>query len=122
MKKSSYVALVLGIISSVMFALGMCMALVEDWGSLTQGIIVGVIGIVLALVTVFIWRKMEHKEPIKISGKTAATILVALVGSVVFGVGMCLCLVWASYIAGIVVGLAGMVILLGLIPLKKGLK
>lgn len=122
MKKSSYVALVLGIISGVLFSLGMCMALVEDWGSLTQGIVVGVIGIVLALVTVFVWRKMEHKEPIKISGKTALTIIVALVGSMVFGAGMCLCLVWANYITGIVVGLAGMVILLGLIPLKKGLK
>lgn len=122
MKKSSYVALVLGIISGVLFSLGMCMALVEDWGSLTQGIVVGAIGIVLALVTVFVWRKMEHKEPIKISGKTALTIIVALVGSMVFGAGMCLCLVWANYITGIVVGLAGMVILLGLIPLKKGLK
>lgn len=122
MKKSSYAALVLGIISGVMFALGMCMALVEDWRSMTQGIVVGATGIVLALVTVFIWRKMEHKDPIKLSGKTVLTIFVALVGSVVFGVGMCLCLVWTNYIAGIVTGLAGMVILLGLIPLKKGLK
>ncbi|MBQ8210078.1 MAG: hypothetical protein IJZ35_05805 [Clostridia bacterium] len=122
MKKSSFAALVLGTVGGVLFALGMCMALVEEWASMTQGIVVGAIGLVLALITVFVWRKMEHKAPIKISGKTALTILVALVGSVVFGVGMCLCLVWANYITGVVVGLVGMVVLLALIPLKKGLK
>ena len=68
MKKSSFVALILGIISGLFFALGMCMAMIPEWNAFRPGIIVGCVGIVFALITVFVWRKMEHKQPIKISG------------------------------------------------------
>ena len=44
MKKSSYFALVMGTVSGVMFALGMCMALVEEWAMLKEGAILGGIG------------------------------------------------------------------------------
>lgn len=54
MKKSSLVALVLGSLSGVLFALGMCMALIPQWGTSTQGIVVGAVGIILALATVAI--------------------------------------------------------------------
>ena len=50
MKKSNFVALVLGTIGTVFFALGMCMALIEDWGMFRQGVVCGVIGIVVLLV------------------------------------------------------------------------
>ena len=32
MKKSSFVAMVLGTVSGVFFSLGMCMALIAEWG------------------------------------------------------------------------------------------
>ena len=41
MKKSNFVALVLGTISGVLFALGMCMALLPEWNAFTEGIIFG---------------------------------------------------------------------------------
>ncbi|RHV01751.1 hypothetical protein DXB97_13160 [Firmicutes bacterium OM07-11] len=46
MKKSNFVAMILGTIGIVFFALGMCMALIEEWGMLHQGIVSGVIGLV----------------------------------------------------------------------------
>lgn len=47
MKKSSFVALVLGTVSGVLFALGMCTALLPEWNAFKQGIIFGSIGLVL---------------------------------------------------------------------------
>ena len=42
MKKSSFVAMVLGTVSGVLFALGMCMALLPEWDSFREGIVFGV--------------------------------------------------------------------------------
>lgn len=47
MKKSNFAALILGTIGMVFFALGMCMALIEEWGMFQQGVIAGVIGLVV---------------------------------------------------------------------------
>ena len=41
MKKSNFVAMILGTIGMVFFALGMCMALIEEWGMFHQGIVSG---------------------------------------------------------------------------------
>lgn len=122
MKKSSFVAMVLGTVSGVLFALGMCMALISEWGAFKPGIVFGCVGLVLALLTLLVWRKMEHKEPIRISGKAVLTIIVGIIGALALGVGMCFCMAWGRMIAGIVIGLIGIVILLGLIPLTKGIK
>ena len=47
MKKSTFVAMVLGTIGGVLFALGMCMVMV--WEVMIPGILVGIVGIVLLL-------------------------------------------------------------------------
>ena len=43
-------------------------------------------------------------------------------GILLFGIGMCLTMIFAKMILGIVIGLAGMIVLMMLIPLTKGLK
>lgn len=122
MKKSSFVAMVLGTISGVFFALGMCMALLEEWNAFKPGVVMGCVGLVLALITVFVWRKMEHKAPIHVSGRSLMIILVAIVGSLALGVGMCYCMVWNKMVLGILIGLIGIVVLMSLIPICKGFK
>ena len=122
MKKSSYVAVVLGTVSGVLFSLGMCMALVEEWAMLKGGVILGGAGLLLGLVTLLIWRKMEHKAPIKVSGKLVAKVVYAVVAALVLGIGLSLCLVPENYLLGTVIGLVSIVMLLGFIPLVKGLK
>ncbi len=122
MKKSSFVALVLGTISGVLFALGMCMALIPEWNALKPGVVFGCVGLILGLITWVVWRKMEHKAPIRLDGKSLLTIAVGIVGALALGVGMCFCMVWNKLALGIVVGLIGIVVLLSLIPLTKGLK
>ena len=123
MKKSTFVAMILGTIGGILFALGMCMGLVEEWNARNEGIIVGVIGLVVLFITVAVWRKMENKEPIKLSGKAIGATLIGIVGALLLGVGMCLTMVWSGYmVVGIIVGIVGIVVLLCLIPFIKGLK
>ena len=122
MKKSTFVAMLLGTIGGLLFALGMCMALLPEWNAFKPGVIMGVVGIVILLIMVDVWRKMENKAPIKVSGKTMGAILIGVVGSLLLGVGMCLTMVWSHMVIGIIVGVVGIVVLLCLIPFIKGLK
>lgn len=122
MKKSNFVAMILGTIGMVFFALGMCMALIEEWGMFRQGIMAGVVGLVILLITLLVWRRMEGKEPIKLSGKTVGTVVLAIFGALLLGVGMCFSMVFGKMVLGVVIGLVGIVALLMLIPLTKGLK
>ena len=122
MKKSSFTALVLGTVSGVLFALGMCMAMIPEWGAFQPGIISGCVGLVLGLVTLLVWRRMERKELIRVSGKTVLTVFVGVVGALALGIGMCFTMVWGRLVTGIVVGIAGIVILLSLIPRTKGIR
>lgn len=122
MKKSSFIALLLGTVSGMLFALGMCMALIPEWNAFQPGVIFGCVGLVLALVTVVIWRKMEGKAPIHVSGKAVLTVLVGVAGALALGVGMCFCMVWGQMIPGILIGIVGIVVLLCLIPLTRGIQ
>ena len=122
MKKSNFVALILCTIGTVFFALGMCMTLVEEWEMLRQGVICGVIGMVVLLAALVIWRRMEGKQPVWLNIKTVKPILLAIIGALFLGIGMCLSMVLDQMISGIVIGLVGIVALLMLIPLTKGLK
>ena len=98
MKKSNFAAMILGTIGAVLFALGMCMALIPEWNAFRPGVIMGIIGIAVLIIMVIVWRKMEHKDPIHISAKTIGTILLGVIGDLTFGVGMCLTMVWRNMI------------------------
>lgn len=122
MKKSTFVAMILGTIGGILFALGMCMALIPEWNALKPGVVMGVVGAAVLLIMVLVWRKMENKEPIKLSGKTIGAALIGIIGALMLGVGMCLTMVWSNMVVGIIVGIIGIVVLLCLIPFIKGLK
>ncbi len=122
MKKSSFVALILGTVSGVLFALGMCMALLPEWNAFTEGVIFGAVGIILGIITLLIFCKMENKKLPKINGKNLFRIIYSVVAVLVLGLGMCMCLVWNQIVWGTLVGLLGIVMLIALIPMIKGLK
>ena len=122
MKKSSFVGLIFGIVGGILFALGMCMALLPEWGLFNQGIVAGAAGIIILLVGLFVWRKMEGKAPIKFDKKTIGSVLVGIIGALLLGVGICLSMVFGKMMLGIVIGIIGIIVLLLLIPLTKGIK
>lgn len=122
MKKSTFVAMILGTIGGILFALGMCMTLIPEWNAFQPGAIMGVAGALVLLIMVMVWRKMENKNPIQLSGKTIGATLIGIAGALFLGVGMCLTMVWSQMIVGIVIGIVGIVVLLCLIPFIRGLK
>ena len=122
MKKSSFVALILGTVSGVFFALGMCMALLPEWDSFTEGVILGAVGIVLGIITALIWCKIEDVMLPKMNGKNVFRTIYAIVAALVLGVGMCMCLVWEQIVYGTLVGLLGIIMLIALVPMIKGIK
>ena len=122
MKKSNFITLILGTVSGVLFALGMCMALLPEWNAFTEGIIFGTIGIVLGIITVLIWCKLENKKLPKMNGKNVFRIIYAIIATLVLGLGMCMCLVWKQIIWGTLIGLLGIIMLIFLIPMIKGIK
>ncbi len=122
MKKSSFVAMVLGTVSGVLFALGMCMALIPEWDMLGQGAAVGAAGLVIGAVTVLVWRRMEHKRPIHVSAKAVVTAAAGVVGAMGLGVGMCCSMIWDMMAVGVAIGLTGIVVLLSIIPLTRGVR
>ena len=122
MKKSSFVALIMGTVSGVFFALGMCMALLPEWNAFTEGVIFGAVGILLGIITALVWCKMEHKKLPTLNIKNVFRTIYAAVAVLVLGVGMCMCLVWENIICGTLVGLLGIIMLIALIPMIKGIK
>lgn len=122
MKKSSFTALMMGTVSLLLFALGMCMALLPEWDLFQPRLAFDGAGILLGFITVLVWRKMTSKPLVHISGKTVGSILLGILGVLALGVGMCCSMVWEQMILGIIVGIIGILILLCLIPLCRGLK
>ena len=122
MKKSSFVAMILGTIGGIFLSIGMCMCLLSEWNAFKPGVVIGCIGLVILLVTLIVWRKMTNKAPIHMSGKEIGTIALGIAGALILGVGMCMVMVWNKMILGIIVGIVGIILLLSLIPIIKGIK
>lgn len=123
MTKKNFVTLILGTIGGILFALGMCMAMLPEWNAFTPGVVIGAVGLIVLLAMVMVRRKMEGKPiVVKLTAKTVGTILLGIIGTLALGVGMCMVMVWDMLVYGVIVGLVGIVLLLCLIPLVKGLK
>lgn len=122
MKKKDFVTLILSAVGGILFALGMCMTLVPEMGSLTAGVAVGAAGLTVLLIMVLVRRKMSGKPAVAFNGKTVGITLLGAAGAVILGVGLCLVMVWSRMVPGIIVGIVGIVALLSLIPVCKGLK
>ena len=123
MTKKNFITLLLSTVGGILFALGMCMAMIPEWNTFTQGVVVGCIGLVVLIIMLLVRRKMEGKSIIvKFTAKTIGTILLSIVGTAALGFGMCLVIVWNNMVLGIVLGIVGIVLLLCLVPVVKGLK
>ena len=108
MKKKNFVTLIMSTVGGILFALGMCMGLLA--------------GAVILLAMVFVRRKMDGKPAIVFNGKAIGTTLLSIFGAIVLGVGMCMVMVWNMLVPGIIIGIVGIVLLLCLIPVIRGLK
>ena len=122
MKKKNFVSLIFGTVGVILFGIGMCMCLLPEWGAFTPGVVIAAAGFVVLLVLLMVRRKMEGKPAVHISGRAVGAVLLSIAGALVLGVGMCMAMIWNMLVPGIVMGAAGILLLLCLIPLVKGLK
>lgn len=116
MKKETLLEIILGTIGGLIFALGMCMGLIPEWDLLKEGIIVGIIGFIILLCIIPIYRKNHPKT--KVNKKTdwgiIATWIIGVVGSLVMGYGMSKVMVGEAdktdMIIGMITGIIGLII------------
>ena len=121
MKKKDFVRLVLGVVGGLLFSLGLCMCLVPEWDAFREGVTVTGAGLAVLLILAAMLLR-GRKLGKRISWKTLGKVLYAILSVLVLGVGMCFVLVWEQVLMGIAIGVAGIVLLLGLIPMCMGLK
>jgi len=123
MEKKNFITLVLGTVGGLLFALGMCMCLLPEWNMFQTGVVCAAIGLVILLITVIAYRKMSGAAPIKLNWKVVGKVLYGTVSALVLGAGMTLILAFEGMmIPGILIGIAGIVMLLFLIPMCLGFK
>ena len=78
MEKKNFITLVLGIVSGLVFALGMCMCLLPEWNMFNVGVGCTAVGLVAIIATVIAYRKMSGAAPVQVNMK--------MVGKVVYGI------------------------------------
>ena len=123
MEKKNFITLVLGTVGGLLFALGMCMCLLPEWNMFEIGVGCTAVGLIVIIATIVVYRKMSGAAPIKLNWKVVGKVVYGVVSALVLGVGMSLVLVFEGMmIQGILIGIAGIVMLLFLIPMCIGLK
>ncbi len=122
MKKSTFITMLLGTLGGLLFALGMCMTLIKEWNTFAPGLVFGILGIIILVITLFVWRKMEGKPKMAVDQRTMGAILIGVIGAMLLGLGMSLVMVWGHFIIGIVLGIIGILILMCMLPVLKGFK
>ncbi|MDU2490057.1 MAG: hypothetical protein E7D27_05620 [Clostridium celatum] len=123
MKKENFISLIISIVGVILFSLGMCMSTITEWNTFKEGIIVGIIGLIILISLFIIRRKMEGKPVLKLNIKTMKIVILGIVSSLILGIGMCMTMVWQGLmVQGIIVGIIGIIMLLCLIPLCKEVK
>lgn len=116
MKKETLLEIILGTIGGLIFAIGMCMGLIPEWDMLNIGIIVGVIGFIILLCIIPIYRKSHPKTKAKkqTDWEIVVTWIIGVIGALVMGYGMSRVMVGEAtkqdMIIGLITGIVGLVI------------
>lgn len=122
MKKNQFITLVVCVVAGLVFALGMCMCLQPEWNAFTPGVVFAAIGgiVLIAMGIAALLKNSKNRKPV--NWKMVGKIAFGVVSALIFGLGMCMIMVWNWIIPGILVGIVGVVMLLFLIPMFLGLK
>lgn len=115
MKKETLLEIILGTVGGLIFAIGMCMCLIPEWNLFKAGVITTVIGFLILLCIIPIYRKEHPRKPHgPINWELVITFGVGIVGSLLMGFGMSKIMVGtpekADMIVGLVTGVVGLLI------------
>jgi uncharacterized membrane protein YeaQ/YmgE (transglycosylase-associated protein family) len=115
MKKETLLEIILGTIGGLIFAIGMCMCLIPEWNLFKTGVVVAVVGFIVLLCIIPIYRsnhpKKEHK---KVNWGIVFTWVIGIIGALVMGFGMSKVMVdsasQSDMIIGIITGIIGLIV------------
>jgi len=115
MKKETLLEIIIGTIGGLIFAVGMCMCLIPEWNMFKAGIIVSIVGVIVLLFIIPIYRK---NHPKKVHGPINWGIVMAwvigVIGALVMGFGMSKVMVDGAssteMLIGIITGVVGLLV------------
>lgn len=115
MKKETLLQIILGTVGGLVFAIGMCMCLLPEWNMFTPGVVTGIIGFIILLCIIPVYRKNHPRKPHgPINWGIVLTWTVGVVGSLIMGFGMSKVMVEGSsqsdMLVGIITGIVGLII------------
>ena len=128
MKKETLLEIILGTIGGLIFAIGMCMCLILEWNLFTAGVVVAIIGFIVLLCIIPVYRK-EHPKKVsnkKINWGLVLTWIIGVVGALIMGFGMSKIMVGSpekmDMIIGMITGVVGLLICVLNYPVYSYLK
>ena len=115
MKKETLLEIILGTIGGLIFAIGMCMCLIPEWNLLKTGIIISILGFIILLFIIPIYRKNHpKKERGPINWGILFTWIIGIIGSLIMGFGMSKVMIETpsstDIIIGLITGVIGLII------------
>ena len=123
MTKKSFMMLVLTVMGGLLFSLGMCMCLLPEWNAFVPGVVVTALGALVLMAIALVKWIMAGKPVVRIDWNKAGKIAYCVVAALVLGTGMAMIRAFEGLmIPGILVGIIGIILGLGIIPVFRGLK
>lgn len=116
MKKETLLEIILGTIGGLIFSIGMCMCLIPEWNLFAAGIVVSVVGFIILLCIIPVYRK-EHPKKKKTEPTNWGIVfawLIGIVGALVMGFGMSKIMTGnptqSDMIIGLITGVIGLIV------------
>lgn len=115
MKKETLIEIILGTIGGLIFAISMCMVLIPEYNMLKYGIFIGIIGLIILLSIIPIYRKYHpKKKKDRVNTAIIVTWIAGVAGALIMGFGMSKVMVENSnstdMVVGIITGIAGLIV------------
>lgn len=127
MKKETLLEIILGTIGGLVFAIGMCMCLIPEWKLFKTGIVVAIIGFVVLLCIIPVYRSNHPKKSHEnVNWGIVFTWIIGIIGALIMGFGMSKVMVenpsQTDLIIGIGTGIVGLLICIFNYPIYTYLK
>jgi len=127
MKKETLLEIILGTIGGLVFAIGMCMCLISEWDLFKAGCVVAVIGFIVLLCIIPIYRSNHPKKKHgKVNWEIVFTWTIGIIGALVMGFGMSKVMVGdpskTDLLIGIGTGIVGLLVCVFNYPIYSYLK
>ena len=116
MKKETLLEIIIGTIGGIVFGIGMCMCLIPEWDLFNIGVIVTIIGFIILLCIIPVYRNSHPKSPKKgnVNYEIVLTWIIGIIGALVMGFGMSKVMTGdvdkTDIIIGLITGIVGLIV------------